>query len=84
MGLKRCWVAARFVLILAIALAGSGCVSPRGYFTDRWRDAKDIFTVSIGTGGPNASVRAEATVAGGRRAAKSEERLGLGMVASRA
>ena len=39
------------IALLWLALAGSGCVPARGYFTDRWADAKDIFTVSVGTGG---------------------------------
>jgi hypothetical protein len=37
-------------VLLALALLSSGCVGARGYFTDRWRDAKDVFTVSVGTG----------------------------------
>ncbi|HOX06645.1 MAG TPA: hypothetical protein PK280_09600 [Planctomycetota bacterium] len=37
------------LLVLAPALA-AGC-GPRGYFTDRWRDAKDVFSASVGTGG---------------------------------
>jgi len=41
--------AALLVLGVLVGLA-SGC-SPRGYFGDRWADAKDIFTVSVGTGG---------------------------------
>jgi hypothetical protein len=41
----------RALFLLALALAGSGCVSPQGYFRDRWADTKDIFTASVGTGG---------------------------------
>jgi len=36
------------VLILAASL--SGCASPQGYFIDRGRDAKDIFTATVGLG----------------------------------
>ncbi|HOX06910.1 MAG TPA: hypothetical protein PK280_10950 [Planctomycetota bacterium] len=39
------------VLLLAMVFAGSGCVSAGGYFGDRWADAKDVFTASVGTGG---------------------------------
>ena len=39
---------ALLVLALTSALA-SGC-TPRGFFHDRWADAKDVVTVSMGTG----------------------------------
>ena len=42
---------ARVALLLMLAVAGSGCVGARGYFGDRWADAKDVFTASVGTGG---------------------------------
>ncbi len=41
---------ARVVLVLGLALAGSGCVGARWYFGDRWADAKDVFTASVGGG----------------------------------
>ena len=42
----------RFALpaIVLLSAVASGC-TPGGYFSDRWADAKDIFTVSVGTGG---------------------------------
>ena len=43
--------ALRLAAVLLLAAGASGCVSAGGYFTDRWRDAKDIFSVSVGTGG---------------------------------
>jgi hypothetical protein len=47
----RSWrVGARAVLLLGMVIAGSGCVSARGYFGDRWADAKDVFTVAAGIG----------------------------------
>ncbi len=36
---------------LGLLLMSSGCVGARGYFGDRWADAKDVFTASVGTGG---------------------------------
>jgi hypothetical protein len=39
------------LVLVVVALAGSGCISPRAYFADRWADAKDVFTASVGTGG---------------------------------
>jgi hypothetical protein len=48
---RRLALAARTALVLGMLAAGSGCVSPRGYLLDRWADAKDVFTASVGTGG---------------------------------
>jgi hypothetical protein len=48
---RRLALAARTALVLGMLAAGSGCVSARAYFHDRWRDAKDVFTVTAGTGG---------------------------------
>ncbi|HOX06911.1 MAG TPA: hypothetical protein PK280_10955 [Planctomycetota bacterium] len=39
------------LIALALAFAGSGCASPHAYFSDRWADAKDVFTASVGVGG---------------------------------
>jgi len=41
---------AAILLLAVLATVTSGC-SPKGYFTDRWADAKDIFTATVGTGG---------------------------------
>ena len=49
--MRGCAAGIRAVLLLGLALAGSGCVGARGYFSDRWADAKDVFTASVGTGG---------------------------------
>jgi hypothetical protein len=40
---------ATILLLVVLATVTSGC-NPRGYFTDRWADAKDIFTASVGVG----------------------------------
>jgi hypothetical protein len=50
MNRHRLALAARTALVLGMLAAGSGCVSARAYFHDRWADAKDIFTASVGTG----------------------------------
>jgi hypothetical protein len=41
---------AAILLLAVLATLTSGC-SPRGYFTDRWADAKDVFTATAGWGG---------------------------------
>ncbi len=38
------------ILLAALAALASGC-RPEAYFADRWADAKDVFTVSVGKGG---------------------------------
>ena len=40
----------QFVAVVFLSAGASGCVSPRGYFADRWDDSKDIFTVAGGVG----------------------------------
>jgi hypothetical protein len=47
---RRFALVVRTALILGAVAAGSGCISSRAYFADRWADAKDIFTASVGTG----------------------------------
>ena len=49
-GLRLPALAARAVLLLALAAVTPGCVSGRAYFQDRVRDAADILTVTVGDG----------------------------------